>query len=144
MAKILHISKYYYPYYGGIEDIAQTIVDKLKPHHTQKVICFNHKNVATTDIVDGVEVVRVATIGTLFSQPIPRNYTSTLKKIIDEFRPDYIHLHLPNPIVALSVLNLDLGSAKLYLHWHADILGQKLLYFFYNHTKRGYYLEPIR
>ena len=71
MAKILHISKYYYPYYGGIEDIAQTIVDKLKPHHTQKVICFNHKNVATTDIVDGVEVVRVATIGTLFRNRYP-------------------------------------------------------------------------
>lgn len=131
MAKILHISKYYYPYYGGIEDIAQTIVEQLKPYHTQKVICFNDKNVATTDIVDGVEVVRVATIGTLFSQPIPRNYTSTLKKILDEFRPDYIHLHLPNPVVTLSLLNLGWGSAKLYLHWHADILGQKFLYFFY-------------
>ena len=131
MAKILHISKYYYPYYGGIEDVAQTIVRELKPFHTQKIICFNDRNIAETDIVEDVEVYRIATVGTFFSQPIPKGYHTALKKLIKEFKPDYIHLHMPNPVVTLFLLNMDLSGIKLYIHWHADISGQKLLYSLY-------------
>ena len=131
MAKILHISKYYYPYYGGIEDVAQTIVRELKPFHTQKIICFNDRNITETDIVEDVEVYRIATVGTFFSQPIPKGYHTALKKLIKEFKPDYIHLHMPNPVVTLFLLNMDLSGIKLYIHWHADISGQKLLYSFY-------------
>lgn len=131
MAKILHISKYYYPYYGGIEDVAQTIVRELKPFHTQKIICFNDRNITETDIVEDVEVYRIATVGTFFSQPIPKGYHTALKKLIKEFKPDYIHLHMPNPVVTLFLLNMDLSGSKLYIHWHADISGQKLLYSLY-------------
>lgn len=131
MAKILHISKYYYPYYGGIEDVAQTIVRELKPFHTQKIICFNDRNITETDIVEDVEVHRIATVGTLFSQPIPKGYHTALKKLIKEFNPDYIHLHMPNPVVTLFLLNMDLSGIKLYIHWHADISGQKFLYSLY-------------
>lgn len=131
MAKILHISKYYYPYYGGIEDVAQTIVRELKPFHTQKIICFNDRNITETDIVEDVEVHRIATVGTFFSQPIPKGYHTALKKLIKEFKPDYIHLHMPNPVVTLFLLNMDLSGIKLYIHWHADISGQKLLYSLY-------------
>ncbi len=131
MAKILHISKYYYPYYGGIEDAAQTIVNELKLHHIQKVICFNDKNQSEKEYIDGVEVIRVATIGSLFSQPIPRYYIATLRKLLKKFNPDYIHLHLPNPIVAMALQRVGWDKAKLYVHWHADITGQKLLYSLY-------------
>lgn len=131
MAKILHISKYYYPYYGGIEDVAQTIVRELKPFHTQKIICFNDRNITETDIVEDVEVYRIATVGTFFSQPIPKGYHTALKRLIKEFKPDYIHLHMPNPVVTLFLLNMDLSGSKLYIHWHADISGQKLLYSLY-------------
>ena len=131
MAKILHISKYYYPYYGGIEDVAQTIVRELKPFHTQKIICFNDRNITETNIVEDVEVHRIATVGTFFSQPIPKGYHTALKRLIKEFKPDYIHLHMPNPVVTLFLLNMDLSGIKLYIHWHADISGQKLLYSLY-------------
>ena len=131
MAKILHISKYYYPYYGGIEDVAQTIVRELKPFHTQKIICFNDRNITETDIVEDVEVYRIASVGTFFSQPIPKGYHTALKKLIKEFKPDYIHLHMPNPVVTLFLLNMDLSGIKLYIHWHADISGQKFLYSLY-------------
>ena len=131
MAKILHISKYYYPYYGGIEDVAQTIVRELKPFHTQKIICFNDRNITETDIVEDVEVHRIATVGTFFSQPIPKCYHTALERLIKEFKPDYIHLHMPNPVVTLFLLNMDLSGSKLYIHWHADISGQKLLYSLY-------------
>ena len=41
MKKILHISKYYYPFFGGTEQIARDVVLALKGEYEQKVIAFN-------------------------------------------------------------------------------------------------------
>ena len=38
MKKILHISKYYYPFSGGTEQIARDVILALKGEHEQKVI----------------------------------------------------------------------------------------------------------
>lgn len=136
MAKILHISKYYYPYFGGIEDAAQTIVRELKPSHHQHVICFNDKPQTVEDEVEGVKVTRVGTIARLFSQPIPVGFQKHLNRILKEFKPDYIHLHLPNPIVSMAVLRAELGNTKLYIHWHADIYAQINIYKFYKRYEK--------
>lgn len=42
MTRILHISKYYYPYIGGTEQVARDVVNALNGENIeQKVICFN-------------------------------------------------------------------------------------------------------
>ena len=41
MKRILHISKYYYPFSGGTEQIARDCVNALKDEYEQKVIAFN-------------------------------------------------------------------------------------------------------
>ena len=41
MKKILHISKYYYPFSGGTEQIARDVVLALKDGYEQKIIAFN-------------------------------------------------------------------------------------------------------
>jgi len=135
MKKILHISKYYYPYYGGIEDVARTIVDELRPHFDQKVICFNHEG-GTNYTMGEVDVLRVGVTFTLFSQPFSLCYRMELKKLINSFRPDFIHLHLPNPLVATYLLTLNIHGAKIVSHWHADILGQQYLYLFYKSIEK--------
>ena len=56
MKKILHISKYYYPFSGGTEQIARDVVLALKGEYEQKVIAFNDGKEDKVDIVDGVEV----------------------------------------------------------------------------------------
>ena len=48
MKKILHISKYYYPFIGGVEEVAADITLALKGEdYEQKIICFNEDS--TTD-----------------------------------------------------------------------------------------------
>lgn len=130
MKKILHVSKYYYPYYGGIEDVAHTIITELEPYFEQKIICFNHER-GTVYNLNGTDVIRIGTFLTIASQPISFKYKKYLQKTIDNFRPDYIHLHLPNPLVASFLLVTNLRGAKIIVHWHADILGQKYIYPFY-------------
>ena len=42
MTRVLHISKYYYPYIGGTEQVARDVVNALNGENIeQKVICFN-------------------------------------------------------------------------------------------------------
>ncbi len=135
MKKILHISKFYPPYYGGIEDIAYAIVEALKTEYEQRVICFNHDKNTKQD-TDEVDILRINTSFTIASQPISIAYRKELKKQIKEFRPDYIHLHLPNPLVAAYLLSIDLYGAKIVSHWHSDILGQKYIYPFYKGLER--------
>ena len=38
MKKILHISKYYYPFHGGLEDVARSIVMEMRDRYEQRVI----------------------------------------------------------------------------------------------------------
>lgn len=40
MKKILHISKYYYPFSGGTEQIARDVVLALKGEYEQKVMGY--------------------------------------------------------------------------------------------------------
>jgi len=135
MKRILHISKYFYPYYGGIEDVARTIVDELKPYFEQRIICFNHER-GTIYNINGADVLRIGTTCTFASQPISFSYRKELQKMIDSYKPDFIHLHLPNPLIASYVLTLNLHGAKIITHWHADILGQQYFYPFYRPIER--------
>lgn len=130
MKKILHISKFYTPYAGGIEDVCYSVVGILKedPSVVQRIICFNDVNKTVHETYEGIEVTRVAIQAQLFSQPISLSYYSQLKKVIKEFHPDYIHLHLPNPLLGVYVNMLKPASCKVILHWHSDIVAQKLLY----------------
>lgn len=128
MAKILHISKFYEPYFGGIEDVARTLVKELAGRHEQRILCFNDKNETVEEVVDDIPVTRVGIVGTLMSQPIATHFRRHLKRILGVFQPEYIHLHLPNPLAAILLQMVGGNEYKIVLHWHSDILGQRLVY----------------
>ncbi len=128
MNKVLHISKYYYPFVGGTEQVARDFVNALKDNSEQKVICFNHEKGNKVDRVDDVEVVRVGCIAKIASQSIGFSYGRQLKKIINEFNPNIIVFHYPNPFVAHYLLKFRKKKKfKLVIYWHLDITKQKLL-----------------
>ena len=128
MMKILHISKFYPPYRGGIEDICYSIVSALKPKYAQKVICFNNKSNNTISTIDEIEVIRAGILGEFASQPLSISLYFLLKKYIKSFSPNIIHLHLPNPLACIYLLLLLPKDTKLVLHWHSDIVAQKFIY----------------
>ncbi len=132
MKKILHISKYYFPYHGGLEDIARSIVMEMREQYEQRVLCFNHtckETIRSTE--DGVEIVRIKAPFTVSSQPISFSYLHVLRQEIRSFRPDIIHVHFPNPLVGLFLLLIPLDGIRLIIHWHSDILGKQVLYRLY-------------
>ena len=63
-----------------------------------------------------------------YSQPISFSYPSALKRELQEFNPDIIHLHTPNPYASLLVCHYIPDSVKLIVHWHSDIVKQQFTY----------------
>lgn len=137
MKKILHISKYYYPFRGGTEQTAMDCVNALRNSYEQKIICFNDGRENKMDTVDGIEVVRAGCRMNVASQSLSFTYGTLLKEIIDSFGPDIIIFHYPNPFVAHYLLRYIKAGTKLVVYWHLDIVKQKLLrQFFVGQNKR--------
>lgn len=125
--KILHLGKFYSPIKGGIESTSKYIVDYLS-NHEHRVLCFNDKFESQHDIIDGIHVYRASTMALVKSQPISLSYLLLLKKTISEFRPDIIHFHYPNPLVAFYILIVIPRNVKLVVQWHSDIVAQRIIH----------------
>lgn len=125
--RILHISKYYFPYMGGVENICKYLVDGM-PQHEMAVVCFNDKCKDIVDEVNGVKVYRVATWINVARQALSLSYFTVLQKAIKEFKPDVIQFHWANPFPAAVLLCLIPKHVKLVIHWHMDIIKQAKIY----------------
>lgn len=137
--KVLHISNYFYPHIGGIEQVSRNCINALAGSAEQRLICFNSEREDRTDTVDGFPIVRVGTFAKVASQSLTFRYGKVLKREFSQFRPDVVVFHYPNPLVAHYLLKLLKKSpdCKLILWWHLDIFKQKLLgKFFRGQTKR--------
>lgn len=138
--KILHISKYYSPFIGGVEQVAKDIVDSLKGIDgvEQKIICFNDSKSSGTDkkknkkdVVEGIEVIRCGEFIKVSSQTISLSYRKELKRLMDDFNPDVVILHYPNPFATHYLRKYYKKEFKLIVYWHLDIIKQKFLRLFF-------------
>lgn len=128
MKKILHISKYYYPFSGGTEQIARDVVLALKGRYDQKVIAFNDGKCDRIDAVDGVEVIKCGCFTKIAAQSLSTSYGNQLHLVMQDFNPDVVIFHYPNPFVAALLLReLRSSKARLIVYWHLDIIRQKYL-----------------
>lgn len=125
--RILHISKYYYPYMGGVENICKYLVEG-EHSHEETVLCFNDKCKDVVDEVNGVKVYRVATWINIAKQALSLSYFTMMRRAIKETDPDVIQFHWANPFPAAVLLTMIPKKIKLVIHWHMDIIKQKRLY----------------
>lgn len=138
MKKILHISKYYYPFSGGTEQIARDVVLALKGEYEQKVIAFNDGKEDKVDIVDDIEVIKCGCFTKIAAQSLSASYRKQLHRVIKDFDPDVVIFHYPNPFVAeLLLRELKNTKAKLVVYWHLDIVRQKYLKLLFSPQNRS-------
>lgn len=133
MRRILHISKYYYPFIGGTEQIARDCVYALRNDYTQMVLAFNDGKIDNKITVDGIDVIKCGCFIKLSSQSLSFTYRKTFRMIMYYFKPDIIIFHYPNPFAA-SILMKELrnnNNTKLIIYWHLDITRQRLLKLFF-------------
>ncbi len=120
--KILHLTKYFPPIYGGIENQAKYICDYLYEKKIKtNVLAFGKKNTIKTK---NYKIFEVKPFFTILSQPFSIKYFFLAKKIFNQ--NDIIHFHYPN-IMGLLVCFFFLKKKKLIIHWHSDIVNQKYI-----------------
>lgn len=124
---ILHISKYYYPYLGGIETLVKSLAEGMTEYRNV-VVCFSTEGMDSTEEMDGVMVHRVKVNFSLMSQDVAFGYYHTLRHLMAEYQPRYVHVHCPNPFIYPIVLKTIHQDTKLILHWHSDILSKGAAY----------------
>ncbi len=125
--RILHIYKDYYPVLGGIENHIKVLAEAqaAQGHHVT-VLVANPQAHTTTDVLNGVEVVRAARWATAASTPI----SPAMFYWAARLEADVTHLHFPHP--PGEVANLLLGrTRKTVITYHSDIVRQRTLRLLY-------------
>jgi rhamnosyl/mannosyltransferase len=74
--KVLHVGKYYPPVDGGIENHVCSLAVALASHYEVTALVFNTEARTTQEVIDGVRVVRVATLGRLLSTEMAPSFFS--------------------------------------------------------------------
>lgn len=128
--RILHLSKYYKPYSGGIEQVVADICEGCNSNGVESVVlAINHENKNSIYEVNGTKVHSFKSNLNYASADFSLGYINGLRRIIADF--DILHIHLPNPLANLAVFLAKSKGKKIVIHWHSDIVKQKKLKFFY-------------
>ena len=110
--KVLQISNYYPPDIGGIENIAASISSAIKGIHKERVICFSHGKKSTKEKVGSTVLYRCGTNARIFSQQLSLSFIKCLKRIMANYSPDVIIIHVPNPFTEFLTLLINLILTK--------------------------------
>ena len=129
--KILQLGKFY-PIQGGVEKVMYDLTKGLSKQYSDiecDMLCVSADgNPSIISINDNSTLYCAKLNKKLFSTMLSYQIIGMLKKMRNNY--DIIHIHHPDPMVALA-LRLSNYKGKVVLHWHSDILKQKLLLKFY-------------
>ena len=127
MKKILHLSKYNIPRYGGIERVVDTITSGLCRTYNHTIISFKKLVHEQSNKKLNIDNICESSLLTILSQPINIHYFINVKKYINNV--DLVHIHAPNLVAFLAVIMFR-KNTKYIIHWHSDIVKNSVITFF--------------
>jgi rhamnosyl/mannosyltransferase len=89
------------------------------------VLCAAERGRGATETLGGVTVVRSASLGKWFSQPMTPLLPASLARLCRG--ADVVHVHMPNPLAEMATASVALGVPTV-VTYHADILRQRMLW----------------
>ncbi|GAB6065811.1 glycosyltransferase family 4 protein [Aquifex pyrophilus] len=123
--KVLHLGKLCPPREGGIELFSYDLLEYLNKKGVKAdLLCFGNetakKEYRSFEYFESKMNIK------LNSAPLSLDFIKTFKQI--EKKYDIIHVHSPNPLAEMVAL---FTSKNIIIHWHSDIVRQKISYIFY-------------
>ena len=121
--RVLHVGKFFHPYRGGIENFLLDLALELKRSGIVSSILAHHERPlrrTQNEILDGLEILRTLSLGQILYAPIAPSFGRHLSRLIRGFKPDLLHIHVPN-ISAFFVLAAQKRPPYI-VHWHADVV----------------------
>jgi glycosyltransferase involved in cell wall biosynthesis len=124
--RVLHIGKFFPPHPGGIERCLADLCAELNRNGVavSAVAHAEPGQPSRTIHAEGFDVELAACRGQLLYAPLSPGFPRLLARTIAAFRPDLLHLHVPNTSALFALLLPAARRLPWVVHWHADIPPQ--------------------
>lgn len=126
--RVLHLGKFYPPFAGGIEVFLADLLTAL--HNDIAVAALVHQHPAPADACPAgragqpdFPVYRVPCYGSLLYAPLSPGFPLWLARVIDTFRPQLLHLHMPNTSAFWALFSARARRLPWVVHWHSDVVA---------------------
>ena len=123
--RVLHIGKFFPPFAGGIENFIGDLMPALLEQgvdvkalvHSSPAVRGHH-----TRRLDESRVLRVPCYGSILYAPVSPGFPFVLNRMVKEFQPHIIHLHVPNTSAFWVMLSRKAARIPWVVHWHSDVV----------------------
>ena len=122
--RVLHIGKFYPPHPGGVERCVAELCGALKRSGVDvAALVHAEPGTAGSQVHDpaGFDVTLAACHGQVLYAPVSPGFPLLLSRLLQKFRPDLLHIHLPNTSAFFCLLLPAARRVPWVVHWHADI-----------------------
>lgn len=123
--KVLQLTKFYPPVRGGIETTTYELTEGINRQGLQAdVLCSNERASTIRERApSGYQIIRAASAGRLLSVSIAPALVTEARRLARDY--GILHVHMPDPMAALA-LWLIKPAARVVLHWHSDVIRQRV------------------
>ena len=128
--RVLHIGKYYPPFAGGIEHFLADLLPALTQRGIASAAVVHDEQRGrpgqAPDPSDSPAIYRAPCHGQLLYAPLSPAFPAWLRRAIREFRPDLLHLHMPNTSAFWALMMPSARKLPWIVHWHADVVASTI------------------
>ncbi|QGU33814.1 glycosyltransferase [Thermochromatium tepidum] len=128
--RVLHLGKYFPPFAGGMEHFLADLLPALAAHGVESSALVHHERPgwrgALPTTPEDPPVYRAPTYGRLLYAPLSPTFPWWLARLIGEWRPDLLHLHLPNTSAFWALALPRARRLPWVVHWHSDVVASTL------------------
>ena len=123
--KVLHIGKYYPPVVGGIENFMGDLLPALAQTGVITAALVHQGTMSQPEKTEQ-NITYVPSYGQLLYVPIAPGFPIALTRILARFKPDIIHIHMPNPSAFWLLNSKKAKQIPWVIHWHSDVVSSKI------------------
>ncbi len=123
--RVLHLGKFFPPFAGGMEQFLADLLPALRRQGVAPAALVHGHDTHQSRHEDyrGCPVYRAPCFGRLLYVPVSPAFPRWLNRVIDEFQPDLLHLHLPNTSAFWALMLPAARRLPWLVHWHSDVVS---------------------
>lgn len=128
--RVLHLGKYFPPHPGGVEYFLADLLPALSAQGIEVAALVHHERPGWRGVWPKGEgdlpVYRAPTLGQWLYVPLSPAFPLWLERAIAQFKPDLLHLHLPNTSAFWALALPAARRLPWVIHWHADVVPSQI------------------
>ena len=129
--RVLHIGKYYPPFAGGMEHFLADLLPSLQAQGVAAAALVHDEQSRRGGQWPAPDskppIYRAPCHGRLLYAPVSPMFPFWLARAIREFRPELLHLHLPNTSAFWALAVPAARRLPWIIHWHADVVASQIV-----------------